>query len=103
MEAVEVCEYCGEIWGSKCTCCGECHFKEIQVDEQNDEKEEPIERIVQILASNEVDDGIIDQNLYDFLVEVICEKYKLKKKQARSTVTNSLRQLYVVAPGVSYG
>lgn len=54
------------------------------------------ELIVKILASNEADNGIIDQSLYDFMVESLKQHFNLKTKQAKQTVTHILKSLYVV-------
>jgi hypothetical protein len=53
------------------------------------------ELIIQILATNEVNDGLIDQSLYDFMVESLKQHFNLKTKQARQSVTHILRSLYV--------
>ncbi len=44
--------------------------------------------------SNEAIDGIIEQSLYDFLVESIRHEYKLTLTKARQAVTKQLRALY---------
>lgn len=54
------------------------------------------ELIVKILATNEVNDGLIDQSLYDFMVESLKQHFNLKSTQAKQTVTHILRSLYVV-------
>ena len=53
------------------------------------------ELIVKILATNETNDGIIDQSLYDFMVESMRQHFNLKTKQAKQAVTHVLRSLYI--------
>jgi hypothetical protein len=60
------------------------------------------ERIIQLLMSNEVFDGIIEQSLYDFLVESIRHEYKLTLTKARKAVTTQLRALYAQRTGHEY-
>jgi len=60
--------------------------------------------IVQLLVSNEVNDGIIDQSLYNFLVESVLNEFNLKLSEAKRTVTSQLKALYVVTDrSASYG
>ena len=94
---METCTYCEKERNEKTSCCGEVHFENVP------ESIKPYDRVIQILASNEVDDGIIDQSLYDFLVEAIRAEYSLKATQAKKSVTSSLKQLYVVSTGGAYG
>ena len=52
--------------------------------------------IVQILVTNEVQDGTIDQTLYDFIVEELKAKFRLSKAQAKRSTLEVLRALYMV-------
>lgn len=54
------------------------------------------ELVISLLVSNEVKEGIIDQNLYDFIVESVKEQFSLKKFAAQRAVTEVLKSLYMV-------
>ncbi len=54
------------------------------------------ELVISLLVSNEVKEGIIDQNLYDFIVESVKEQFKLNKFAAQRAVTEVLKSLYMV-------
>lgn len=52
--------------------------------------------ITELISNAEIDNGIIDQTLYDFLVESVQAYFDLKKSQAKREVTQVLRALFMV-------
>lgn len=54
------------------------------------------EYIVQLITNEGIESGIIEQSLYDFLVQSVAEYFKVTKGQARKTVMEVLRELYLV-------
>lgn len=53
--------------------------------------------VIQLLVSNEAYNGVIEQSLYDFLVDSLQSYFKVSRSSARLTVTKALKSLYVEA------
>lgn len=53
--------------------------------------------IVQLISNAEIDNGIIEQTLYEFLVESVSGYFNASKKEAKKAVMKTLKELYMVA------
>ena len=51
--------------------------------------------ITGLISNAEVDSGIIEQSLYDFLVESLAGYFSLSRKVAKREVTQILKQLFI--------
>jgi hypothetical protein len=52
--------------------------------------------IVQLITNEGLDNGMIEQSFYDFLIDSVTEYFEISKGQARKTVMETLRELYLV-------
>lgn len=53
--------------------------------------------IVQLISNAEIDNGIIEQSLYEFLVESVSGYFNASKSEAGKVVMKTLKELYMVA------